>query len=177
MSLLSAETMRSYLTRSISSLNKNKLNGLLAEVSFRAHLRELGFGNRVSRGGWIARRVGAGQFAHRTAVFFPETIVAEREYPPDRQLPHPEIGLHTICATFHQSGIAAYFCTPTILRDQHPDSIHWHSVQLGIPFTQEYQEFPQSVGNLFTTRERSYNFLRYQAPADLILQRPWQKNL
>jgi hypothetical protein len=168
MSALSEETMRSFLVRSISSLNRNKLNGLLAEVSLRRHLNELGFGDRVSKGGWIARRVGAGQFAHRTAVFFPETIIADQEYPPDRPLPAPDIGLHTICATFHQSGIGAYFCAPTISRDQQPDTIHWYSVQLGLPVAQQYRQFPASVENLFTLRDRNYNFLRYRAPAELI---------
>jgi hypothetical protein len=168
MSSLSVKTMRAFLARSISSLNRNKLNGLLAEVSFRAHLRELGFGDRVSRGGWIARRTGAGEFAHRTAVFFPETIVANREYSPDRSLPAPDIGLHTICATFHQSGIGAYFCAPTISRGEDPESINWHSVQLGLPVAQHYRQFPKSVESLFTARHRRYNFLRYDAPAESI---------
>ena len=168
MSVLSEETMRAFLGTSISSLNRNKLNGLLAEVSFRAHLRQMGFGDRVSRGGWIARRTGAGEFAHSTAVFFPETILANRDYPSDRDLPAPDIGLHTICATFHQSGISAYFCAPTISRDENPESIKWHSVQLGLPVAQHYHEFPRSVENLFTARDRRYNFLRYHAAAEMI---------
>jgi len=170
MNTISEATMRAFLAQSISSLNKNKLNGLLAEVSFRSHLRALGFGDRVSRGGWIARRIGAGQFAHRTAVFFPETIIPDHEYSPDRALPQPDIGLHTICATFHQSGIGAYFCSPTISKDQNPDSILWHSVQLGLPVAQQYRQFPESVENLFTARDRRYNFLRYHSPSEVIPQ-------
>ena len=74
MAAISIEAMRAYLHRSISSLNRNKLNGLLAEVELRNYLTHLGFGDRVSRGGWIARRDGLGEFGHKTAVFFPEIV-------------------------------------------------------------------------------------------------------
>jgi hypothetical protein len=168
MSTLDEQAMRRFLSRSISSLNRNKLRGLLAEVDFRAHLNALGFGDRVSRGGWIARRVGPGEFAHRTAVFFPETIQPDTAYPHDRQLPQPDIGLHTICATFHQTGIAAYFCAPMIPENRNPEEVQWHSTQLGLPRAQEYRAFPDSVGELFTPRGRPYSFLRYHADADLI---------
>jgi hypothetical protein len=50
MAWLSIDTMRSYLTRSIASLNENKLRGLLAEIDFRRRLGELGFADRVSVG-------------------------------------------------------------------------------------------------------------------------------
>src|SRR5262245_33120354 len=108
MSSLSIPAMRSYLSRSISSLNRNKLNGLLAEVEFRAFLKTTGFGERVSVGGWIARMDGPGQFGHNTIVIFPETIRPNVALPEDRALPNPPHGLHTICATFHQIGIRSY---------------------------------------------------------------------
>jgi len=162
--------MRQYLSRSISSLNQNKLRGLLAEVDFRAHLAQLGFADRVSRGGWIARRTGAGEFAHRTAVFFPETVQPNIQYPVNRQLPQPDVGLHTICATFHQTGIASYFCAPVIPETNEPEDMRWYSTQLGLPTAQPYREFPESVGELFTARNKRYNFLRYHADADSIPQ-------
>ncbi|MGI8480754.1 MAG: hypothetical protein ACR2MF_01590 [Chthoniobacterales bacterium] len=80
MAAISLEEMRAYLCRSISSLNRNKLNGLLAEVELRKYLTDLGFGDRVSRGGWIARRDGPGEFGHRTAVFFPEIVKPGTDY-------------------------------------------------------------------------------------------------
>ncbi len=40
MSTLSTDSMRRYLSRSISSMNRNKLNGLLAEVDLRQHLAD-----------------------------------------------------------------------------------------------------------------------------------------
>ena len=73
---LTIEHMRSYLTRSLSSLNNNKLNGLLAEVKFRDYVSQLGYDARVSEGGWITRCDARGEhnFGHNTIVFFPETI-------------------------------------------------------------------------------------------------------
>src|SRR6266516_3141781 len=101
MGRLSIDAMRAYLSRSIASLNENKLRGLLAEIDFRRRLGELGFADRVSVGGWIARRVGAGEFAHQTAVFFPEILAPDTDYEAARGVPDPPHGLHTICATFH----------------------------------------------------------------------------
>lgn len=162
MNAVSESSMRAYLGKSIANLNRNKLNGLLAEVDFRTHLKSLGFGDRVSRGGWIARRVGAGDFAHQTAVFFPETIQPGTSYPASRSLPHPDVGLHTICATFHQTGIFAYFCAATVIDDAPEKTVTWRSIQLGLPSAQEYVPFPQSVETLFSPRTRRHKFLRYK---------------
>ena len=168
MNALSENAMRAYLSRSISSLNRNKLNGLLAEVDFRAYLAGLGFGDRVSRGGWIARRIGAGEFAHKTAVFFPETIQPGVQYPQSRPLPQADVGLHTICSTFHQTGISAFFCAATIMETDAADAVAWRAIQLGLPTAQEYRPFPQLVDQLFTNRTRRFNFLRYRTDASLI---------
>src|SRR5687768_8955359 len=116
---MSESAMRAFLSRSISSgksgENLNKIRGLLAEVDFRTHLQQLGYGDRVSPGGWIARRNrDDGAFGHPTCVFFPEVIEAGAEYAADRDLPQPPLGLHTICATFHQTGISAYYCSARI---------------------------------------------------------------
>ena len=43
----SSSTMLQFLTKSLSSLNKNKLYGLLAEIDFRLHLKKLGFEDTV----------------------------------------------------------------------------------------------------------------------------------
>jgi hypothetical protein len=181
MKSISEVQMRGYLSKSISSLNRNKLNGLLAEVDFRHHLNTLGFGDRVSRGGWIARRVGAGDFAHQTAVFFPETIQADALYDQHRALPQPDTGLHTICATFHQTGIYAYFCAAAVDQTQ-PTPITWKSIQLGLPSMQSYQPFPSSVSSLFSPRQRNYNFLKYstntsQIPSQAIAEEFSKENL
>ncbi len=181
MSVVSESAMRAYLSRSIGSLNRNKLNGLLAEVDFRAHFTSLGFGDRVSRGGWIARRVGAGEFAHQTAVFFPETIQPGRPYPNSRPLPQADVGLHTICATFHQTGIFAYFCAATV-SDSADGDVTWRSIQLGLPSAQDYKPFPEAVASLFSARTRRYNYLRHKTdassvPSDAIAEEFSKENL
>ncbi|MCX6969307.1 MAG: hypothetical protein NTV93_04015 [Verrucomicrobia bacterium] len=168
MATLSTEAMRAFLRKSITSLNRNKLNGLLAEVDLRQHLAELGFGDRVSRGGWIARREGPGEFGHRTAVFFPEVLLPEVDYPSDRVLPAPDLGLHTICATFHQTGIEAYFCAARVDEKDDAMALHWHAIQLGLPTQQQFCTFPQCVASLFRARNARYNFLRYDADATLV---------
>lgn len=152
--------MRGYLSTSMSSLNQNKLNGLLAEVDFRNYLADLGLAERVSVGGWIARSEGANQFGHNTVVFFPETITPSMDFSEYRQLPNPDYGLHTICATFHQIGIHSYFCSPVVEQTDVTDSINWRAVQLGLPVQQAYMPFPENIQG-FQIRPRRYNFLRY----------------
>lgn len=161
MASLSHAAMHEYLRRSISSLNQNKLHGLLAEVDLRAHLTNLGYIDRVSPGGWILRRVGAGSFGHDTVVIFPEAVQAGQDYPLGRHKPNPPHRLHTICATFHQSGIHAFYCAAEIANVDEPDSMIWKSIQLGVPAEQPWLDFPQSMAGYFTPRGRNYNFLRY----------------
>jgi hypothetical protein len=153
--------MRSFLGRSISSLNLNKLRGLLAEVDLRDYLETLGYAERVSPGGWIARREGAGAFGHNTVVVFPENVKPDLAYNSDREYPQPSHGLHTICSTFHQSGISAFYCGATVGAEDDPGSLTWRSVQLGLPTQQNYHPFPDSMSEFFRERPRNFNFLRY----------------
>lgn len=167
MSTLSLETMRGLLGRSIASGNANKLRGMLAEIELRNYLSALGFSQRISPGGWIARCDGQNTFGHHTVVMFPEVIQPGIPYPMERNPPNPPHGLHTICSTFHQSGIRAYFCAPTIATADDALSIEWRCVQLGLPFQQDYDTFPISIDG-FRRRPRRYNFLRYSTDASLI---------
>lgn len=169
MSTLSLAAMREFLSRSIASRNRNKLRGTLAEIALREHLNHLGFEGRISSGGWIARRKGPDVFAHSTAALFPEFVSPGQQYPPDRVLPNPSHGLHTICATFHQSGIASFYCAATVEHDDDPSNLFWHAVQLGLPVQQPYQPMIQALAPLaFTVRNRNYNFLRYHTDTALI---------
>jgi hypothetical protein len=150
------------LGHSIAGLNENKLRGMLAEMDFRNYLAQLGFADRVSPGGWIVRRKGPDVFAHSTAALFPEIVDPAQQYAENRNLPNPTHGLHTICATFHQSGIAGYYCAATVGQADDPATLSWHAVELGLPVQQQYQQLANAVGALnFTVRERNYNFLRY----------------
>lgn len=166
MSKISLSTMQSFLSKSISSLNQNKVRGLLAEVHFREHLANLGFGDRVSLGGWITRSDGADKFGSKTIVFFPQTINPDTSYPIGRKYPHPSLGLHTICSTFHQLGIKSYSCVPSITKDDY-DNIEWNAIQLGLPTEQEYLPFPDCLKG-FRKRERRYQFLRYKTDVSTI---------
>lgn len=98
---------------------------------------------------------------------FPDVIEPDNQYPVGRDLPDPPHGLHTICSTFHQSGIRAYFCAPTIATDDDALSVEWHSIQLGLPYQQQYGLFPDSIDG-FRRRTRRFNFLRYSTDASLI---------
>lgn len=154
--------MRSYLSRTMSSVNQNKLRGTLAEISFREYLSELGFSERVSEGGWIVRSDSRGDynFGQNTVVFFPETVQPDTNYAPDRLLPAPRLGLHTICATFHQIGILSYYCTPIITRTSRRPVVAWKAIQLGRPEIRDYHDFPSCI-NGFNERHGRYNFERY----------------
>jgi len=172
MGSLSLDAMRAYLSRSIANQNqsKNKLNGLLAEVSLRTHLTDLGYGNRVSPGGWILRREGAGTFGHNTVVVFPEEVHPDADLPAGRIPANPPLGLHTICATFHQSGIHAYYCAPSVAVTDDALSVTWQSMRLGLPAAQPWEAYPQSLAaEQFTPRLRRYAFLKYNTDTALIL--------
>jgi hypothetical protein len=151
--------MRTYLGRSIPSLNQNKLRGVLAEIAFRDHLATLGFADRVSAGGWLARSTGQGQFANHTVVAFPEIIMPNTEYPPARVFDAPPNGLHSVCAVFQQIGVAGYFCQPVVGNLGDPLSVTWHALRLGVPERQVHQPLTTALSTL-TARLRAYNFLR-----------------
>jgi len=157
--------MRQYLSRSIASKNLNKLRGTLAEVHFRNYLHSIGFAGRVSPGGWIVRRKGVNVFAHSTAAIFPEIVDPAQDYGPERELPKPSQGLHTICATLHQSGIASFYCAATISEQDEPfTGMKWQAIELGIPMEQHYQSLTEALTPLqFAKRKRHYNYLRYHA--------------
>lgn len=177
MAYLSIDVMREYLSMSISSnntgqLNRNKLNGLLAEVDFRNYLNTLGFGDNISIGGWIARSVGQGNFGANTIVVFPEPLLHNVDYSQGRVFPNPSHGLHTICSTFHQIGIKSYYCVPSVTEINNTSTITWKAIQLGLPKQQDYINFPRDIAG-FTERSRRYNFLRYstdvsQIPEDAV---------
>jgi hypothetical protein len=169
MATLSLEAMRKYLSRSISSLNQNKLRGLLAEVDLRSFLAAEGFGNRISRGGWIVRTKGPAIFGQSTVALFPEILSPTENYGPDRKLPDPDYGLHTICATFHQSGIMSFYCAATVTETDNSASLQWSAIQLGIPVHQPYGALIETFSTTkFLKRIRKYNFLRYKANVDSI---------
>lgn len=167
---ISLEEMRSYLSKTLSSINRNKVNGLLAEIDFRRYVSDLGFSARVSCGGWIVRSDARGDFdfGQNTAVFFPETIQPGVNYNADRQLPEPHRGLHTICSTFHQIGIRSYYCAAILTQNQSGEKkAVWKFTELGLPEVQSYLPFPESIHG-FNPRQRPYNYERFHADTSTI---------
>jgi hypothetical protein len=169
MASISLEEMKSYLSKTLSSINRNKVNGLLAEIDFRKYVSDLGFSSRVSCGGWIVRSDARGEydFAQNTAVIFPENIQPDQEYLIGRTLPEPQRGLHTICATFHQIGIKSYYCAGMIDNADTGKKIIWKATELGLPEVQPYLDFPQSIPG-FNKRKKRYNFERFHTDTSII---------
>ena len=162
MAKITLPTMKGFLRKSLSSFNSNKLNGLLAELDFRNHLGSLGFGERVSPGGWIFRRTRE-NFGQRTVVVFPEVIVADKDYPVGAVIPDPPHRLHTACATFHQSGIHAFYCYPSITKRNQCELVRWDAVRMGVPMEKQPRDFLDAFADIFVTRNRKYNPLRYNS--------------
>lgn len=163
--MVSVEHIKGYLSKSLSSMNRNKVRGLIAEVELRKHIENLGYGDRVSAGGWIARSVRYGEgyeFGDNTVALFPETVLPEKDYGLWRNLPQPEPGLHTICSTMHQIGIRSFYSAPEFRNSANPETVQWKLIQLGVPGHTEYQPMDSAIRG-FSTRERKYNFLRYKS--------------
>lgn len=180
MSQLSIDSMRTFLSQSISSLNRNKINGMLAEIDFRNRLNELGFGEQVSQGGWIVRSNVKNHFSERINVFFPKIILPTTNYTGDN-LNEPPRRLHTICSTMHQIGINSFFCFPIIERENEPNSVLWKATQLGIPSEDTFHDFYDVITG-FTVRPKKYNFLRYhqdvsQIPDDFVPEEYTKENI
>jgi hypothetical protein len=150
--------MRSYLATSISSFNRNKLNGMLAEVEFRKHINALGFADRVSLGGWLARSARPDNFGEHTIAVFPEILLPSK---PAATTPPPS-GLHSICFSFHQIGISAYYASPVIQNQDEPESITWSCQRLGLPSAPSPMSLSDALAG-FSLRDRPYKFLRYKA--------------
>ena len=154
MSKLNVNTMRSFLGASISSINQNKVNGMLAEIDLRKTLNVLGYGDNISQGGWIVRNVGNGIFAHHTAVLFPMTIQPNKNYKIGRILEDPPHALHTICSTMHQIGVNSFYCVPSIANKNDYNSINWKIKQLGVPVSPPYEDLISRITN-FSLRKKT----------------------
>lgn len=153
---ISSSAMQSYLS---ASFRVPKLNRILVRNYFRAYLQTLGAQNQFTPSGWATLAKWARHLQFQLTLFFPEAIDPTQSYPPNRNLPDPDSGLHTICSTFHHIGIRSYFCAPVVDTADDPRSVRWFSVQLGLPTKQSYVSFPETMAGL-NQRGRRYNFLR-----------------
>lgn len=161
MSSVTIAEMRGFLSMSISSLNKNKLNGMKAEIDFRQHVAALKRADRVSPGGWIFRSKGAACFGEMSVAVFPQVIDPDRNYarlPRAGSVPLP---LHTICATLHQIGIRSFYAFPLISLAGGAAEITWHFMQLGVPWRSPFVDVHTAFSG-FQPRKHRYNYLRYK---------------
>lgn len=158
MAKISMPAMKAYLADRQQRKPLKKIP-LSAKSNLVLYLSELGFQKRFTSSALVAFRGWTPESGWQATLFFPETIGPSKDYS-IYQLPDPDYGLHTICATFHQIGIQSYFCSPIIEESDNPNSIQWKAVQLGLPVQQEYQSFPENIHG-FQERFHRYNFSRY----------------
>jgi len=159
MARISLDVMRAYLA---DKQRKKALreNSVSVRTSFGLLLNELELHRRFTSSALVAFRGWIPENGWQATLFFPETIQPSVDYSRDRQLPNPDSGLHTICATFHQIGIHSYYCSPVVEQTDATDTIKWRAVQLGLPVQQAYMAFPENIQG-FQARPRRYNFLCY----------------
>lgn len=158
--------MRAFLSRSISSVNDNKIHGIIAETEFRDYIAGLGYGAHISPGGWIIRSTSPVAFGARTAVLFPETVVPRKSYAPGARLAPVPPRLHTIASVFYHIGVDAYYCQPSIGLRGDPLSLSWQTTRLGGPVAGTSATLTDVMAR-FGPRKR-YNFLRYKSKANAI---------
>ncbi len=168
MAKISMIAMKRYLADRQQRKPLKKIS-LSVKSNLALYLSELGFLKRFTSSALVAFRGWNPEIGWQATLFFPETIEPSKDYSINRQLPNPDYGLHTICATFHQIGILSYFCSHVIEETDNPNSIQWKAVQLGLPVQQTYQSFPENIHG-FQERSRRYNFLRYHLDVSSIPQ-------
>lgn len=162
-STMNLAAMRSFLSQ---SLEPHRAARASVAVEFRNHVCSLGFSDRISFGGWIARRQGPNGFARSTVALFPERVLPG---PLRTSRSDPPWGLHGACLSLYECGIAAFYCAATIGHNDDPSTHHWNAVQLGLPVQHQYQPLADALAPLgFTARQRHYNFLRYHTDTALI---------
>jgi hypothetical protein len=173
MTQLSLKAMRAFLSKSLSSINKNKLNGVRAEAELRNFLHHHGLAGHVLPGGWIARsdsRAGA-PFGANTVAFFPHAMQPTAKYSSVAGV-NPPPAFHKVGAIFHGIGISTYYLHPIVTTRNDPFSISWYAFGLGPPVLPPPQLFPGCIPG-FAPRTRRHNYLRYKSktaalPAQLI---------
>jgi len=167
--------MRGYLRKSLSHkkqkkvqgappappvpLNKNKLNGLLAELAFRNEMGRLGFASQVSPGGWLARSTAfpGNSFGANTIALFPETVDLNTQYPAGRVSPVPQT-FQSVAAHFHRIRIRPFYCRPVLTGSDPEGDLSWTVEDLSAA-----HRFPTGpLANAFKgfkARTRNFNFL------------------
>jgi hypothetical protein len=167
MAVLALADMQGYLSRSLSSVNQNKLNGLNAEIDFRRYVGSLGYAPNVSPGGWISRSVRVNGFGSSTLAIFPETIIPGTPYPASRIFPAPQHRLGAVANALHAIGIKPYYCCPVVNVAGDATSVSWSARDLSPTSVGTFNAFPGCI-NGFAPRVARYKFLRYKSNSAII---------
>ncbi|MGC8647160.1 MAG: hypothetical protein ACP5T9_06490, partial [Thermoplasmata archaeon] len=162
--------MKDFLERSLSSINSNKINGLLAEIDLRNYLTGLGYGNRISPGGWIFRSVrhqNQGRFASSHVALFPEPVSAGTDYPVNPSLSYsPPGNFQAVAYALRQIGIESYYCIPGFPSTNVPESVQWTLLEMASP-SPSLKSLDQVMAG-FQQRKSNYNFLKYKTDVSAI---------
>ncbi len=170
MGFIDAYYMRYFLSRSLSSINSNKINGLLAEIDLRNYLTGLGYGNRISPGGWIFRSVrhkNQGRFASNHVALFPEPVRVGIDCPVNPSLSYsPPANFQAVAYSLRQIGIESYYCIPGFPYTNRPESVQWTLLEMASP-SPSLKSLDQVMTG-FQTRKFAYNFLKYSTNVSAI---------
>jgi len=155
--------MRALLSRAYPSLNKNKINGIYAEVDFYRHIDALGFAGRVSPGGWIIRSTGPGHFGQQNLALFPEAFAANQALTPGRT-PQVPSSVDAAASWLHALGVGTLFCYPEVGEG----GFEWSCVQRGLPTDSPPQSIRGALQAGFELRTRRNNPLRWNSDVSVL---------
>jgi len=169
MGYVTEDDMKSFLGKSLSSVNSNKINGTLAEIDLRDYLKSLGYGDRISPGGWIFRTVrhgGTGRFASSHVALFPETVQAGKDYQSPAEAPSIPPSLQAVAYSLRQIGVESYYCVPYFPRSNDPEKVEWTLFEMASP-SPKAKNLSSAMQN-FPSRTSRYNFLRWHSDPSVI---------
>jgi hypothetical protein len=157
---LSIADMRTFLSRSYSSVNQNKVNGIHAEVAFYDYIVALGFADRVSPGGWIIRPNRVQSFGLSAVAVFPDDIPVDQDLSTGTPPAVPE-SIDAAASFLRSASIATYFCYPI----ETAPGLQWLGLLRGHPSPPQPEDINDLLvnGEGFARRRRPYNFLRYSS--------------
>jgi len=156
---LSIDQMRQFLSRSYSSVNRNKVNGIYAEVAFYNHLAGLGYGDKLSPGGWIIRPTRVARFGLGSVAVFPDGVPAGKELPVDRLAPPIPPSVEHAATFLRHAGIATYFCYPV----EEGGPLRWIGVKRGDASPPPASDILHLLERSFVQQMRFYNYLRHHS--------------
>lgn len=157
---ITIDDMRTFLSQAYSSINTNKINGIYAEIDFYKYLRDLGFAERVSPGGWIMRPSRVPNFGAEAIAVFPEVVQAGGDHSPGRAAPEVPQSVEAAAYKLRDAHISTYFCYPV---EDENGGVVWMGMRRGIPAPPPPADIIGLIDPPFVRRARPFKFLRYHS--------------